>query len=97
MSALSPSLWTKLYNLIDASEIIWQNGSRGGVAVIKCSSDIVVKIVPNFEDFTEYTNMEYIGRHAPELPVPKPQGGLTSDKTAYIFMSYIPGPTLETV
>lgn len=97
LSSSSQSLWIKLYNLVDTGEIVWQNGPRGGVAVIKCSSDTVVKIVPNFEDYTEYTNMEYLGLNAPEVPVPKPQGVLTSDKTAYIFMSFIPGPTLESV
>ncbi|CAF9934667.1 MAG: hypothetical protein ALECFALPRED_006055 [Alectoria fallacina] len=97
LSAASPSLWNKLYNLIDASEIIWQNGPNGGVAVLKCSADIVVKMVPNFEDYTEYTTMEYLGRHAPEVPVPKPLGVLISEKTAYIFMSFVPGSTLESV
>lgn len=55
LSAASSSLWTRLYNLVDTSEIIWQNEARGGVAVMKCSENIVVKMVPNFEDYTEYT------------------------------------------
>lgn len=96
-SAASSTLWTRLYSLIDASEIIWQNGARGGVAVMKCSENIVIKMVPNFEDFTEYTTMEYLERHAPELPVPRPLGALASEQAAYIFMSFLPGPTLETV
>ena len=97
LSAASFSLWTRLYNLIDASEIIWQNGARGGVAVMKCSENVVVKMVPNFEDYTEYTTMEYLERHAPDLPIPRPLGVLTSEKVTYMFMSFLPGPTLETV
>ena len=97
MSIQSPSLWTKLYQLIDTGEIIWQNGPRGGVSVLKCSADIVVKMIPNFEDFTEYTALQYLRKHVPEIPVPTPMGVIISDKCAYIFMSFVPGPTLEEV
>ena len=96
LSTASPYLWTELYNLINASEIIWKNGHRGGVAVLKCSADVLMKMVPNFEDFTEYTTMQYLAEHAPEVPFPKPLGLITLEKMAYIFMSFIPGPTLET-
>ena len=64
---------------------------------MKCRQKGIVKMVPNFEDFTEYTAMEYLERHAPEFPIPRPLGVLTSEKVAYIFMSFLPGPTLETV
>ena len=98
LNAASESLWAKLCNLIDAGELIWpKNNERGGVSVVKCSEDAVVKIVPNFEDYTEYTTMQYLGRHAPEIPVPTPLGVLIATKTAYIFMSYVPGPTLDKV
>lgn len=70
MSAESSSLWTKLYETIDAGEVIWQNELSGGVAVVKCDSDIVVKMIPNFEDFTEYTALQHLRRHAPDIPVP---------------------------
>lgn len=69
----------------------------GGVAVMKCSSDTVVKMIPNFEDFTEYTTLQYLRRHAPDIPIPEPLGAVISKQTAYIFMSFIPGPTLESV
>ena len=97
LSEESSSLWSKLYRTIDASEVIWRNGISGGVAVMKCSSDTVVKMIPNFEDFTEYTALQYLRRHAPEIPVPEPLGAMMSEQTAYIFMSFIPGPTLESV
>lgn len=95
ISAKSSSLWTKLYNTIDDGEVIWQNELSGGVAVVKCDSDIVVKMIPNFEDFTEYTALQYLRRHAPDVPVPEPLGATRSEKTAYIFRAFIPGPTLE--
>ena len=98
LSTVSASLWTKLCSLINAGELIWpKNEERGGVSVVKCSEDAVVKIVPNFEDYTEYTTLQYLRRHAPEIPVPTPLGVLVAGKTAYIFMSYIPGPTLDSV
>ena len=98
LSVASASLWTKLCSLINTGELIWpRNEERGGVSVIKCSEDAVVKIVPNFEDYTEYTTLQYLRRHAPEIPVPTPLGVLMAAKTAYIFMSYIPGPTLDSV
>ena len=97
LSEESSSLWSKLYRTIDASEVIWRNGTSGGVAVMKCSSDTVVKMIPNFEDFTEYTALQYLRRHAPNIPVPEPLGAVMSEQTAYIFMSFIPGPTLESV
>ena len=93
----SPSLWSKLCKIIDASEIIWQNGRFGGVAVLKCSADVAVKIIPNFEDFTEYTSLLCLRQHAPEVPVPEPLGAMRSGKTAFVFMSFIPGLTLESV
>ena len=102
LSTASASLWTKLCSLIDAGEIIWlrseeRDGIAGGVAVVKCSDDSVVKIVPNFEDYTEYTTMQYLRRHLPEIPIPTPLGVLVAEKTAYIFMSYVSGITLGSV
>ena len=93
----SSSLWTKLYGIIDASEVIWSNGSSGGVAVMRCNSDTVVKMIPNYEDFTEYTALQFLRRHASDIPIPEPLGAVISKQTAYIFMSFIPGPTLESV
>lgn len=97
LSAESSSLRAKLHKFIDASQVIWQNGPKGGVAVIRCTADTIVKIVPNFEDYTEYTALQYLRQHAPEIPVPEPLGALTSGKTAYIFMSLVRGQTLESV
>lgn len=97
MSTESSSLWTKLYKTIDTGEVVWQSELSGGAAVVKCDSDIVVKIIPNFEDFTEYTALQYLRGHAPDIPIPEPLGAMRSEKTAYIFMAFIPGPTLESI
>ena len=97
MSAESSSLWTKLYETIDAGEVIWQNELSRRVAIVKCDSDIVDKMIPNCEDFTEYTALQHIRQHAPDIPVPEPLGAMRSEKTAYIFMAFIRGPTLEIV
>lgn len=97
LSAKSTSLWTKLYEIIDDGDVIWPNEPCGGVAVIKCSADIVVKMIPNYHDYTEYTALQYLRQHAPEVSVPEPLGALVSGKTVYLFMTFIPGPTLESV
>ena len=97
LSVESASLWTQLDRAIDGGEVIWRNGLSGGVVVVKCISDTVVKIIPNFEDFTEYTTLQYLRSHVPDIPVPEPLGAIKSERTAYIFMSYVPGPTLERV
>ena len=97
LSVESSSLWSKLQRIIDASEVIWTNGLNGGVTVMKCSSDTVVKMIPNFEDFTEYTALQYLRLHAPNIPIPESLGVMMSKQTAYMFMSFVPGPTLESV
>ena len=97
LSVESSSLWSKLYRTIDASEVIWRNGLSGGVAVMKCNSDTVVKMIPNFEDFTEYNALQYLRQHAPDIPIPEPLGVIISKQTAYIFMSFVSGLTLESV
>lgn len=96
LSAASSSLWTKLYNFIDASETLYSNG-RGGKAVLRCSANTAIKIIPDVDDYTEYTNLQYLKLHAPEVPVPEALGMLASEKTAYMFMSFVPGLTLESV
>ncbi|KAL9129206.1 MAG: hypothetical protein Q9217_002275 [Psora testacea] len=91
------SLSGKLSDVIKASELIWRSEVCRGQAVIKCSSDIVLKIVPNLEDHTEYTSMQYLAQNAPAIPAPKPLGLLVSDNTTYIFMSFVPGLTVDKI
>jgi len=91
----SQSLSINLGNIIESSQIIWQSKACCGHAVVRCSTKIVVKIVPNLDDYTEYTSMQYLAQHAPEIPAPKPLGLVLSNRTSYIFMSFVPGLTVK--
>ncbi|KAI4167669.1 MAG: hypothetical protein LQ343_007023 [Gyalolechia ehrenbergii] len=93
----SQSMSINLSKVIKASEIIWQSEACRGHAVVKCSSDIVLKIVPDPEDHTEYTSMQYLAQNAPAIPAPKPLGLLASNSTSYIFMSFVPGLTVDKI
>ena len=86
-----------LQKAIAASELIWQCTACSGHAVVKCSSTIVLKIVPQVEDFTEYNSMLYLARHGADIPAPKALGMVTSNSIAYIFMSLAPGMTVDRV
>lgn len=86
-----------LKNAIAASEMIWQSSACNGHAVVKCSPTIVAKIVPKLDDYTEYTSMQYLVRHGADIPTPMPLGLVNSEETAYIFMSFIPGITLDKI
>lgn len=79
---------------LQASEILWVSKTCANHRVVRYA-DVVVKIVPNLGDFTEYTSMLYLEEHQPEIPVPRPKGLLTIEGKAYIFMSYILGVTLD--
>jgi hypothetical protein len=86
----------RLDMFLQASEIIWVSEACANHRVVR-HADVVVKIVPNLGDFTEYTSMLYLEKHHPEIPASRPKGLLTIEGTAYIFMSYIPGITLNRV
>ena len=85
------SLSVNLSNIIKISEIIWQSKACCGHAVVKCSANIVAKIVLSFEDYTEYISLQYLAQHAPDIPAPKPLGLMASNGTSYIFMFFVPG------
>lgn len=98
ISTLQPqSLSTNLRDIIESGQVIWQSKACCGHAVIKCTTSIVVKIVPNLDDYTEYTSMQYLAQHAPEIPAPKPLGSVISNGTSYIFMSFVPGVTVDKI
>ncbi len=98
ISTLQPqSLSTNLRDIIESGQVIWQSKACCGHAVIKCTTSIVVKIVPNLDDYTEYTSMQYLAQHAPEIPAPKPLGSVNSNGTSYIFISFVPGVTVDKI
>lgn len=92
----SDSFAQRLDMFLQASESLWVSEACANHRVVR-HADLVVKIVPNIGDYTEYTSMLYLEKHHPEIPAPRPKGLLAIEGTAYIFMSYIPGITLNRV
>ena len=74
------------------SEKLWECPIRG--AVLKCSDEIVAKVIKGLNDSTEYTSMQYLVEHAPDIPSPRPHGLIDFAPFKVIFMSYIPSVTL---
>ncbi len=98
MSAIpGSSTTTALARLLQSSEVLWRAQSSSDRYVVKCDAGIVVKCVHNRGDFTEYTSMQYLETHKPQIRAPRPHGLILSGNFAYIFMSLIPGSTLAEV
>ncbi len=93
----SQSLSTNLNNIIKISEIIWQFKACCGHTVVKCSANIVAKIVLSLENYTEYTSMQYLVQHASDISASKPLGLVSSNRTSYIFMFFVPGLTVNQI
>ena len=81
-----------LKQLLWDSPKLWESPVRG--VVVKCNEDIVVKVVTGNKDYTEYTSMQYLMKHAPNIPAPRPHGLIAFGPFCVIFMSYIPGTLL---
>ncbi|KMP10247.1 hypothetical protein CIRG_09928 [Coccidioides immitis RMSCC 2394] len=65
--------------------------------VFRCDGDIVAKAIRNAVDYTEYTTLQYLEKHKPTIPAPRPLGLLRVNDVSLIFMSYIPERTLADV
>lgn len=86
------SLILSLKQLLWDSPKLWESPARG--VVVKCNEDIVAKVVTGNKDYTEYTSMQYLMKHAPDIPAPRPHGLVAFGPFRVIFMSYIPGTPL---
>ncbi|KAJ5105243.1 hypothetical protein NUU61_002590 [Penicillium alfredii] len=86
------SLLSALRKMTWESEKIWESPIRG--VVMKLNDDLVVKVITNKGDYTEYTAMQYLAEQAPEIPAPRPHGLIRFGSYCAIFMSYIPSMTL---
>lgn len=93
----SSTLTMALGKVLMASEVLWQSEPNQTRYVAKCSSEIVVKSIRLPCDFTEYTSLQYLELNKPNLPVPRPHGIITAGKSAFLFMSYVPGVPLSRV
>lgn len=94
---LSDSFSVRLIGMIQASEILWRGPSARCKMVFKCNACIVLKVVRDMTDFTEYTTLQYLRQRRPSIPIPEPLGMLRLNGIVLIFMSYQPGDTLTNV
>lgn len=96
-STQSVELTKALAQVLENSDLIWQSKSTRERYVTKCSPEVIIKSIKNSSDFTEYTTLQYLELHRPQIPVPRPYGLITSGKSAYLFMSFVPGVTLDKI
>ena len=79
--------------MISNSEKLWEGLTRG--VVLKCNDELMAKIIGGNSDYTEYTSIQNLAQHAPDIPAPKPHGLVKFSSASIIFMTYFPSRTLE--
>ncbi|EEP80140.1 predicted protein [Uncinocarpus reesii 1704] len=89
---MGEQLLISLKQLIWESPKIWESVIRG--VVLKCSDKIALKVVRQRPDYTEYTTLQYLAEHLPDIPAPRPHGVIRLKPFTAFFMSYIPSMTL---
>lgn len=87
----------RLFEVLKSSEIIYKAPFFHHKGVFKCSSEIVIKAVRYMEHNTQYTALQYLDRHKPNIPVPKPLGLVRMSGISLIFMSHMGSTTLREV
>jgi aminoglycoside phosphotransferase (APT) family kinase protein len=91
------SLARSVRKLVEQSEVVWKPKFGNHKMVLKCSPGIALKIILNMDDFTEYTTLQYLEEHKPTIPAPRTIGLVRLGKQFLVFMSLVPGTTLEAV
>lgn len=90
-------LFHGVMGILAASEVIHRGPIPTLRTVFRCSPNAVVKVIFDAEDYTEYTMLQFLDEHAPDLPAPKPLGVLRIGRLSLIFASYLPGQRLTEV
>lgn len=92
------SLVDGLRELIKRSRVIWKPNMGCHKIVLDAGSEIALKIIQDMGDTTEYTTLQYLEKHLPEIPAPKPLGLVAlGERCSLLFMSLMPGATLAEV
>jgi hypothetical protein len=86
-------LISSLSRMILTCERLWEFPTRG--VVLKCNAHLIAKIIRGNDDYSEYTSIQYLAEHAPEIPAPRPHGLVKFDSVRIMFMTYFPSMTLE--
>jgi hypothetical protein len=93
--SLNLPLVDELRELIKRSCVIWKPKMGCHKIVLDAGSEIAVKIIQDMGDTTEYTTLQYVEKHLPEIPAPRPLGLVAlGERYSVLFMSLMPGTTL---
>ncbi|RFU29692.1 hypothetical protein B7463_g6625, partial [Scytalidium lignicola] len=84
-----------IIDLLDRSEVIFQNRFGASTMVLKVSENIIAKIGREVDGTNEYTSIQYLQNHLPSFPAPRPHGLIKFGIYYLHFMSFIPGFNLE--
>ena len=87
--------FTALITLIQDAEVVSSGPVPSRIIVVKGGVDTIAKLVCGAEEFTEYTTLQYLLKHRPSIPAPRPLGLLRIGRVSIFFTSYLPGMTLE--
>ncbi|RDW91203.1 hypothetical protein BP5796_02368 [Coleophoma crateriformis] len=90
---IDSSLVSSLSQMILSCERLWELPTRG--VVLKCNTNLIAKIIRGNSNYTEYTSIQYLAEHAPEIPAPKPHGLVKFHNVRILFMTHFPSMTLE--
>lgn len=91
---LPNGLSQRLFEVMQASEVLWKAPFAVHKMVLKCTADIVVKAVRDMDDYTEYTTLQYLEQHIPDCPAPRPLGCVRMSGTSLIFLTHKPSTSL---
>lgn len=84
-----------IIELLDGSEVLFRYTHGFSTLVLRISETVVVKMIRETDNITEYTSMQYLHDHMPSIPAPRPHGLVKLSKFYLIFMSFMPGLSLE--
>lgn len=58
--------------------------------VLSCDNSIVLNVIRNMDEYTEYTALQYLQQHKPSVPIPEPSGLLRVNDVSLVFMTHVP-------
>lgn len=85
-----------LSGILRSATVLFQSDTDPSHFVARCGDHIAVKAVSS-ADSTEYTTLKFLESQAPAILAPKPHGVIAVGNVWYMFMSLVPGVSLESV
>ena len=90
-------IMTAVHKAIQNGEVLWRSEISSSNLVVRCNDKVVVKVIPRTSDYTEFTSLQYLQDNFPAIPKPRPLGVISCGPRSYIFMTYVPGISLDTI